>query len=457
MTLRAPSGGRRGSPHDPAHPAAPASAGACASRSAFPSRSCGLPTTRSAIASIIEARVGDSVEQRDQRLIGLRTVRVVGGQLLGQRAPVRCAAPRSRRTSRAAGPALTDADMDEIVARPEGGARQRHARALPAQRPPPRPPRRRRHPGLEPGADLPPRRAPAHAGAARATRSTRSRGTVLAARNHPSVIAHSVANELSAVPDTVPGTRALPRRRAPPDAELDPTRPAGGRPAQLPGLPAPGHLRAASRCSASTRYFGWYPGKDRRTRPAISRTCGPISCAMRRMYPRSALVMTEFGAEATVHGPADRQADLRFQARVRRRDAADRRLAAVRQRRDLLDAAGVRGQAHWDGGAHRRLATRRDPQQGPDHLRRRAQARLATWPSGLRRARRSIRPDRRRRRGARPTRVGWVLVLGVPIGDPRRCSLLSLLGAARHLGASLGWRAASAREVAALAAWPMPA
>ena len=39
------------------------------------------------------------------------------------------------------------------------------------------------------------------------------RRTVLEARNHPSVITHSVANELSVIPDKVRGTPDLPRAR----------------------------------------------------------------------------------------------------------------------------------------------------------------------------------------------------------------------------------------------------
>ncbi len=86
------------------------------------------------------------------------------------------------------------------------------------------------------------------------------RGTVLAARNHPSVIAHSVANELSVVPDDIPGTRDFLERARRLTARLDPSVPAAADLLSYPGYP---RQRTYARFGllGINSYFG-YPGKD---------------------------------------------------------------------------------------------------------------------------------------------------------------------------------------------------
>ncbi|MGH2943767.1 MAG: hypothetical protein ACRDLN_13440, partial [Solirubrobacteraceae bacterium] len=98
-------------------------------------------------------------------------------------------------------------------------------------------------------------------------------------------------------------------------------------------------------------YYGWYEGKIHRSTADID-DLAPYLRAMRDKYPGKALVMTEFGAEATEPGPADVKQTYAFQARYLERNL------------DIVDRLGFMGGAiywtarefavkpRWDGGAH---------------------------------------------------------------------------------------------------------
>ncbi|MEA2341347.1 MAG: beta-galactosidase, partial [Solirubrobacteraceae bacterium] len=137
------------------------------------------------------------------------------------------------------------------------------------------------------------------------------RGTVLAARSHPSVVTHSVGNELSAVPDTVPGTRAYLAAARAAVAELDPTVPPS-----VDLLSYPGYRRQKAYARfpllGINSYFGWYPGKKAHPTGRLA-DLGPFLDRMRRMYAGSGLVVTEFGAESTFAGPAFEKETYAFQ------------------------------------------------------------------------------------------------------------------------------------------------
>jgi hypothetical protein len=110
--------------------------------------------------------------------------------------------------------------------------------------------------------------------------------TVKAARNHPSVITHSVANELTFTPDRKPDTRRFLL-----DAEdLDPTLPIA---IDIKGRPNYGEQLTYGRFDiiGINQYFGWYPWV------ADFNLLEPFLREMRNYYPDNALVMTEFGAE----------------------------------------------------------------------------------------------------------------------------------------------------------------
>ena len=127
------------------------------------------------------------------------------------------------------GAALTAADMDRIVRGPEGARRQRHARALPAQRAAAR--RASTAPGIMVWSQAPIWQRDRRANVLRQPVQRRARlgdgarARCIAARSHPSVITHSVANELWSRPDDRPSVtkryldaRAGDRARPRPDA-----------------------------------------------------------------------------------------------------------------------------------------------------------------------------------------------------------------------------------------------
>ena len=265
------------------------SGGACGSSSPWPARRCGRPTTRrstpsgstrwpaAASSSATCARSGSAPSGRSAGRLELNGRPV---QLRGASIQEDVGGARRR---------ADDGGLRLDRRQAQGAARQRDARALPARRAAAAPARPGGDPGLEPGADLPPRHGARHPGRAGASALATLRGTVLAARRHPSVLTHSVANELSTVPDTVPGVRDLRRRGAAPRRGPRPDGPAVDRPAQLPGLPARGDLRGVPAAGDQLllrlvpRQAG-PPGRQHRRLRA--RTCAGCSASTRRR-PRS--------------------------------------------------------------------------------------------------------------------------------------------------------------------------
>jgi Glycosyl hydrolases family 2, TIM barrel domain len=158
------------------------------------------------------------------------------------------------------------------------------------------------------------------------------RRTVLAARSHPSVITHSVANELWSRPDDRPGvTRRYLETAQRHARELDPTLPIS--------VDINGRLYHPEQFTyhafdmlGINQYFGWYPWvADFNLLPLFLQE-------MRDLYPRHALVMTEFGAEARpelASAPADLKGSYAFQS-----FHFDRTL-------DVADAAPISGAIYW--------------------------------------------------------------------------------------------------------------
>lgn len=146
------------------------------------------------------------------------------------------------------------------------------------------------------------------------------RGTVLAARNHPSVITHSVANELSSFADTVAGTRRFLRDARALTRDLDPTLRVSVDLLGRPGLPRQTAYAGFDLLGANA-YFGWYEGQAKRPTARLA-DLGPYLRRLHRQYPRQAIVLTEFGAEAITSGPANVKGthgfQLRYIKRVRR-------------------------------------------------------------------------------------------------------------------------------------------
>ncbi len=298
----------------------------------------------------VETTVGGRVEQRNLRMIGLRTVAVRNGMLEvdGRRVDMRGTSIQEDVPGR--GPALSRADIARIVAQlKEVHANVTRAHYLLDER---------LLDALDAAGILVWSQAPIYhrdrlleTPQQRATALATLRDTVLAARDHPSVIAHSVANELSVVPDDVPGTREYLARARAVVGDLDPTVPAAVDLLSYPGFPRQGSY-AGFRLLGINSYFGWYPGKADHPTGDLA-DLRPYLLRMRRLYPRSAMVMTEFGAESTFVGPPSVKETYAFQSRF-----IDRTLKIV----DSLPFMGgaiywtlreFAVKPNWDGGAKR--------------------------------------------------------------------------------------------------------
>ncbi|HMJ33895.1 MAG TPA: glycoside hydrolase family 2 TIM barrel-domain containing protein [Baekduia sp.] len=250
------------------------------------------------------------VQQTDRARIGLRTIGVRDGLLQLNGKPIELRGASIQEDVDGHGPALTDADVAGIVAQLKTvGAnvtRAHYALDERLQR------------GLDEAGILVWSQAPVyHRDANLVTRAQRDealstvRAAVLATRNHPSTITHSVANELSVIPDQVPGTAAFLRDARALTVDLDPTLPTAVDTLSYPGFPRQ-EAYAAFDLLGINSYFGWYPGKPGHSTADI-RSLAPYLRGMRAMYPSAGLVLTEFGAEATMTGPANEKETYAFQ------------------------------------------------------------------------------------------------------------------------------------------------
>jgi beta-galactosidase/beta-glucuronidase len=178
------------------------------------------------------------------------------------------------------------------------------------------------------------------------------RRTVIAARSHPSVITHSVANELWSRPDDRPGVTRRYLEAAQREArELDPTLPISVDINGLPHHPEQFTYHDFDMLGIN-QYFGWYSWVSNFDDLPL------YLQEMRDLYPQLALVMTEFGAEARpelADAPVERKGSYAFQS------------FHLQRTMDVADAAALSGSIYWtlrefeiypgwQGGAGRRPA-----------------------------------------------------------------------------------------------------
>ena len=126
--------------------------------------------------------------------------------------------------------------------------------------------------------------------------------------NHPSVFTWSVGNELSSKPGPVQGDYI--RRASEIAKDIDPTRPTS---IAFAGYPSAGCQTEYSPLDivGVNEYFGWYPGPGGKL---FDRTgLGPYMDSVRRCYPKHAILVTEFGAEANRDGPVEEKGTFAFQ------------------------------------------------------------------------------------------------------------------------------------------------
>jgi beta-galactosidase/beta-glucuronidase len=158
------------------------------------------------------------------------------------------------------------------------------------------------------------------------------RRTVIAARSHPSVITHSVANELWSRPDERPGiTRRYLEAAQRAARELDPTLPISVDVNGRPHHPEQFTYHDFDMLGIN-QYFGWY---------RWVRNFDELPLYLQEMrdhYPQLALVMTEFGAEARpelANAPADLKGSYAFQH------------FHLQRTLDVADAAAISGAIYW--------------------------------------------------------------------------------------------------------------
>jgi beta-glucuronidase len=126
--------------------------------------------------------------------------------------------------------------------------------------------------------------------------------------NNPSVIVYSIANELPTRVGT--GQRLYVEAAARLVRRLDPTRLSA---IDFAGYPSATPSEVYRRLDAIgfNSYFGWYPGPNGQIidRELLS----PYIDQLHESYPREALFVTEFGAEANREGPIDEKGTYAFQ------------------------------------------------------------------------------------------------------------------------------------------------
>jgi beta-glucuronidase len=150
-------------------------------------------------------------------------------------------------------------------------------------------------------------------------------------RNHASVLAWSIGNELSGrmtedQEDYIHRAAQLLRR-------LDGTR---LRTIVVFGWPQhpPSDIYHELDALGINSYFGWYPGPNGSTEDR--QRLGPFLDQMREYYPELALFVTEFGAEANRKGPPDQKGTYAFQRRLLTHHA-----------RTYIDKSWLSGAAAW--------------------------------------------------------------------------------------------------------------
>jgi beta-glucuronidase len=131
---------------------------------------------------------------------------------------------------------------------------------------------------------------------------------ITANQNHPSIMLWSIGNELSSRPGPVQGLyiqHAARQARA-----LDPTRPIALAVAGYPGVGCRPQYDPLDLIGIN-EYFGWYPGPNGQIadRDALPDFLDEV----RACYPKKAIMISEFGAEANRSGPIEEKGTYEYQ------------------------------------------------------------------------------------------------------------------------------------------------
>ena len=241
----------------------------------------------------ITLRDRGQVVQRERRRIGLRSVEVRQGHLWLNNRRIQLRGASIHEDMPGSGAALTGADMDRIVADLKDlGANVTRAHYLLNERLLTRLDRA----GIFVWNEAPiwQRDAGAHLlwrPKERERALLTVRRTVTAGRSHPSVLTHSVANELTFTPDEKPGTKRFLLEAQAQARDIDPTLPISVDIKGRPGFAEQFTYHSFDMIGLN-QYFGWYRWVEDFS------LLEPYIYELRDQYPRKAIVMTEWGAEA---------------------------------------------------------------------------------------------------------------------------------------------------------------
>jgi len=285
-------------------------------------------------SSRIVLRDRGAVQQVDRRSVGLRSVKVKHGLLYLNNRRIELAGASIHEDMPGDGAALTPADMDRIVADlKEVGANVTRAHYLLNEGLL----KRLDRAGIMVWSQAPIWQRDRRANVLRQPLQRRRawetvRRTVLAARNHPSVITHSVANELWSRPDDRPNvTRRYLVRAQEIARDTDPTLPIS---VDINGRPYHPEQFTYHKFDmlGINQYFGWYRWVENFDDLPL------YLQEMRDLYPDLALVMTEFGAEARperANDPVSVKGSYAFQT------------FHLNRTLDVADAAPISGAIYW--------------------------------------------------------------------------------------------------------------
>ena len=259
----------------------------------------------------VALRADGRTEQEESLRTGLRSVRVRNGMLHLNGSPLELYGASIQEDYPGRGAALTDAEMDEIVAQlKELGANSTRAHY---------PLNERLLQRFDEAGILVWNQAPIYHRNAELNRVAGRReayetvkGTILAGRNHASVMTHSVANEPVASPDDYPNSARFLRVAARMARRLDPTLPVSVDILTYPRIPKQRTYTHFDLLGINN-YYGWYVGKPSRPTGNFY-DLEPYLQKTRSRYPEQAMVMTEFGAESTTHGPETEKGTYEFQS-----------------------------------------------------------------------------------------------------------------------------------------------
>jgi hypothetical protein len=302
----------------------------------------------------ISLRERGRIVQRERRQIGLRSVEVKQGRLWLNNRQIQLRGASIHEDMPGSGAALTAADMDRFVADLKDlGANITRAHYLLNERLLARLDRA----GIMVWSQAPIWQRDHGARLLRLAKERERalltvRRTVTAARSHPSVLTHSVANELTFTPDDKPKTKRFLLEAQAQARDLDPTLPISVDIKGRPGF-AEQFTYHSFDLIGLNQYFGWYRWVE------DFNLLEPYIRELRDLYPGKAIVMTEWGAEGRPElagAPPDLKGGYPFQTfhAARTLDVIDRSPALSGAIYWTLREFEI--YPGWQGGAGRRAA-----------------------------------------------------------------------------------------------------